>query len=302
MTIKFNFVVWINSHELISTLFLFVCLFHQLMFYYQYLHYTTKISGITHYLQQYYSKSLFNAHWNVFWSKSSTELSPEFHGTFWTTFEQHLWFHGIPYNLSNKTPSSMAFHEILSRSKVHKIPMALFPYSRVPWNSMEFHRTSNIPEKSPMAFHRFPWNLINLIFKKIIFPSIVVEICLMIICYLAQISQKRCILHWFQYRNFYFEHPIVSENGKKSAKVACCFRWNVPQSNSENKLTAWEPLAFKIVLNSNVCLKLHNIICWQTTSYLCRLLPFIMPYLSPFRIIIHLKHYEKNALFLSGKS
>ena len=50
MTIIFNFVGWINFRKLISTLYLFVSLFHQLMFYYQYLHYTTCSSGITHYL------------------------------------------------------------------------------------------------------------------------------------------------------------------------------------------------------------------------------------------------------------
>ena len=44
----------------------------------------------------------------------------------------------------------------------------------------------------------------------------------MIRCYLANISQKRYILHWFQYRYWYFEHPSVSENGATSAKMACC--------------------------------------------------------------------------------
>ena len=45
----------------------------------------------------------------------------------------------------------------------------------------------------------------------------------MIRCYLAKISQKRYKLHWFQYRNSYFEHPSVSENGTRSAKMACCY-------------------------------------------------------------------------------
>ena len=159
------------------------------------------------------------------------ELSPEFHGTFWTTFEQHLWFYGIPWNLSNKTSSSMEFHGSFSRSKVPWNSMELFPYSRVPWNSMEIHRTFNFTEKSSMEFygtflkfHGIPWNLINLIFKKkIIFLNIVVGIWLMIICYLAKISQKRYILHWFQYRNSYFEHPSVSENDAWSAKMVCCY-------------------------------------------------------------------------------
>ena len=124
------------------------------------------------------------------------ELSPEFHGTFWTTFEQHPWFHGIPWNLSNKTSSSMEFHGILSRCKVPWNSMELFPYSRVPSNSMEFHGTFNFPQKSSVEFHGtflkfygIPWNL-NFIFKKIIFLNIVYGIWLMIRCYLAKISQK----------------------------------------------------------------------------------------------------------------
>ena len=67
MKIVFNFVGWINVRKFISTLYLFVCLFHPLKFYYQYLHHTTCISGITHYVSKYHSKSLFNAHWNLFW-------------------------------------------------------------------------------------------------------------------------------------------------------------------------------------------------------------------------------------------
>ena len=144
--IIFNCAGWINFRKLISTLYLFASFFHQLMVYYQYLHYTICISSIIHYVSRYHSNSLFNAHWNLFWSKSSMELSPECHGMFWTTFEQHLWFHGIPWNLSNKTSSSMEFHGILSRSKVPWISMELFPYSRVPWNSMElFVFTKKVP-------------------------------------------------------------------------------------------------------------------------------------------------------------
>ena len=130
----------------------------------------------------------------------------------------------------------MEFHGILSRSKVPWNSMELFPHSRVPWNSMEFHGTFSFPQKSSMEFHGIPWNffwssmefhgipwnLINFIFKKIIFLNIVFGIWLMIRCYLAKISQKRYKLHWFQYRNSYFEHPSVSENGTRSAKMACC--------------------------------------------------------------------------------
>ena len=209
------------------------------------------------------------------WSKSSMELPPEFHGTFWTTFEQHLWLHGIPWNSMEFCPdpkfhgipwnffhtpeflgipwnsmelhpppqkkkkvpwNSMEFHGILSRSKVPWNSMEHFPYSRVPWNSMEFHGTSPPPPKKKkfhgipwnsmelfLKFHGIPWNLINFIFKKIIFLNIVFGIWLMIRCYLAKISQKRYVLHWFQYRNSYFEHPSVSENGTMSAKMACCY-------------------------------------------------------------------------------
>ena len=139
---------------------------YQLMFYYWNLHYTICISGITHYVSKYHSESLFNAHWNLFWSKSSMELSPEFHGTFWTTFEQHPWFHGIPWNLSNKTSSSMEFHGNLSRSEVPWNSMELFPYSWVPWNSMEL---LNFTKKGFMEFHGtflkfhgIPWNSLEL--------------------------------------------------------------------------------------------------------------------------------------------
>ena len=99
----------------------------------------------------------------------------------------------------------------------------------IPWNfvqihsSMEFHGTFSILPSS-MEFHGIPWNLVNLIFKKIMFLNIVVGIWLMIRCYLAKFSQKRYILHWFQYRNSYFEHPSVSENGARSAKMACCYK------------------------------------------------------------------------------
>ena len=109
MKIIFNCAGWINFRKLINTLYLFASLFHQLIFHW-YLHYTICIPGITHYVSKYHSKSLFNAHWNSFWSKSSMEL-----------FEQHL--NNTSWNLRNKTSSSMEFHGILTRSKV-------------PWNSM----------------------------------------------------------------------------------------------------------------------------------------------------------------------
>ena len=147
-----------------------------------------------HGTRKYHSKSLFNAHWNLFGQKapwnflqSSMEL-----------FEQHL----------NNTCGSMEFHGILSRSKVpwNSMELLIFP-KKVPWNSMELF----------LKFHGIPWNLINFIFKKIIFLNIVFGIWLMIRCYLAKISQKRFILHWFQYRNSYLNTPV-------SAKMAQCQR------------------------------------------------------------------------------
>ena len=211
MKIIFNCAGWINSRKLINTPYLFASLFHQVMFYYQYLHYTICISGITHYVSKYHSKALFNAHWNLFWSKSSLELSPEFHGTFWTTFEQHLWFHGIPWNLSNKTSSSMEFHGIPWSFVQIQSSMEFHWTFSILTSSMEFNGTFNFPQKSSIEFHGFffwssmefhgiPWNLINFIFKRIIFLNIVFGIWLMIRCYLAKISQKRYILYWFQYR------------------------------------------------------------------------------------------------------
>ena len=112
----------------------------------------------------------------------------------------------IPWNLSNETSSSMEFHEILSRSKVPK----------------EVHGTFSILPSS-MEFNGIPWNFWFSQRQKIIFLSIVVGIWLMIRCHVAKISQKRYILHWFQYRNSYFEHPSVSENDARSAKMACCY-------------------------------------------------------------------------------
>ena len=72
------------------------------------------------------------------------ELSPEFHGTFWTTFEQHLWFHGIPWNSMEFCPDP----------KFHGIPWNFFhtpEFHRIPWNSMALLIF-------PQKFHGIPWN------------------------------------------------------------------------------------------------------------------------------------------------
>ena len=81
-----------------------------------------------------------------------------------------------------------------------------------------------------MEFHG-TWKISYL--KKIIFLNIVFHIWLMIRCCLAKISQKRYILHWFQYRNSYFEHPSVSEKmaqGQRKWRAVIIVRmeWNLP--------------------------------------------------------------------------
>ena len=117
-------------------------------------------------------KISFQCSLKLIWSKSSMELAPEFHGTFWTTFEEHLWFHGIPWNSMEFCPDSKfhgfpwnffhtpEFHGIqwnfwFSPKNVHGIllnSMELF------WSSMEFHGTFNFPPKMSMAFYWIPWN------------------------------------------------------------------------------------------------------------------------------------------------
>ena len=135
---------------------------------YQYLRYTTWSPGIAHNVSKYHSKIIFNAHWNLYSSKRSMGLFPEFHGIFFqTTFEQQLWFHGIPWNLSS---SSMEFHGFFFWDpKFHEIPSNLF-------HTPELH---GIPRKTmghliiQKKLHGIPWKLINLIFKEVIFLKIV---------------------------------------------------------------------------------------------------------------------------------
>ena len=69
-------------------------------------------------------------------------------------------------------------------------------------SSMGFQGTSNFP----MEFH-----------------DIGVRIWLMIIYYFAKISRKRYILHWFQYRYSYFEHPSVSAKWHKVSENSMLF-------------------------------------------------------------------------------
>ena len=175
-TIIFNFAGWIDFRKLINALYLFVCLFYQLMFYYQYLQYTTCLSGITYYASKYHLKSPFicslkvslikNVHVTFSWVPwnflNNTCGSKEFHGT-QATKSQVPWnsmefcpdpkFHGIPWNLFH-TPE---FHGVLWNS----MDLLIFP-KKVPCNSMLFHWTF-------LKFHGILWKLINLIFKKIYF-------------------------------------------------------------------------------------------------------------------------------------
>ena len=64
MKIIFNYAGWINFRKLTNTLYLFVSLFHQRLFYYPYLHYAICFYRFTHYVTKYHSKSLSKAHWN----------------------------------------------------------------------------------------------------------------------------------------------------------------------------------------------------------------------------------------------
>ena len=169
MKIIFNCAGWINFRKLINILYLLASLFHQLMFYYQYLHSTIWISGINHYVS--------NIIQNPFSMLIETYFDKKVHGTFsrvpwnflnniWTTpvvpwnsmkFEQqNLKFRGIPWNFV-QIQSSMEFYGTFS----------------ILLSSMECHGTFNFPQKSSMElfrssmeFHGIPWNLINFIFKK----------------------------------------------------------------------------------------------------------------------------------------
>ena len=189
MKIIFNCARWINFRKLINTLYLFAISFTNWCFIISIciIPYAFPALLITY---QNIIQNLFSMLIETYFDQ---KVPWNFLQSSMELFEQHL----------NNTCGSMEFHGILSRTKV-------------PWNSMELFWSS-------VEFHGIPWNLINFIFKKIIFLNIVFGIRLMIICYLAKISQKRYILHWFQYRNSYFEHPSVSENGTRSAKMARCY-------------------------------------------------------------------------------
>ena len=66
-------------------------------------------------------------------------------------FEQHLWLHRIPWNLSNKTSSSRELKQ--QNLKFHGIPCNLVQIQ----SSMEFYGTFSLLPNS-MEFHWIPWN------------------------------------------------------------------------------------------------------------------------------------------------
>ena len=141
----------------------------------------------------------------------------------------------ISFQCSLKLISIKKFHGTFSRVPWNFLNN-IWTTPVVPWNSMEFKQQNLkfhaiqwnfVQTQSSMEFNgilsrpKVPWNLINFVFKKIIFLNSVFRIWLMIRCYWSKISMIRYILHWFQYRNSYFEHPSFSENGASSAKMAC---------------------------------------------------------------------------------
>ena len=60
----------------------------------------------------------------------------------------HLWFHGIPWNVV-QIQSSVEFHRI-------------FPYSRVPWNSMKLPWKVWTTFEQHLWFHGIPWNFVQI--------------------------------------------------------------------------------------------------------------------------------------------
>ena len=151
VTIIFNFAWWIHLRKLIGTLYLFMSLSPTYFFLSIFALYHFTVLLITHYVSPF--KISFQCSLKLILNKTFHGISTEFHGTFWTTFEQHMWFHGIPWNFNNKTPSSVEFHGILSRSKVSCYFIELFPCSRVQWNSVVVHGTSYFPDESSIEFH-----------------------------------------------------------------------------------------------------------------------------------------------------
>ena len=146
------------------------------------------------------------------------KLPSEFHGTFRTTFEQHLWFNGIQWNFRHLSLSFMEFRGILFGSKsskaFHGTFSILYPVEfhatfnfpkNVPWNTMKFQRTWSV------------WYLRNKLFW--IMFLVFGWFRLKIVCYLAKFSQKYYQMHSFQYYNPTFGHSMASENWSRSAKM-----------------------------------------------------------------------------------
>ena len=89
------------------------------------------------------------------------ELQKKFHGIPFTRCEAFTTFLG-------KTKSSMEFHGIPWNSgvwkKFHGIPWN-FGSDKIPWNSMEFHGTTDVVQMLFKKFHgtleKVPWNLLT---------------------------------------------------------------------------------------------------------------------------------------------
>ena len=125
MKIIFNCAGWINFRKLIKTIYLFAISFTTDVL--------SLIFALYHMHFRHYSLRIKISFKISFQCSLKLILIKKFHGT----------FSRVPWNFLNNmwtTPvvpwNSMEFHGILSRSKVPWNSMELFPYSRVPCNSM----------------------------------------------------------------------------------------------------------------------------------------------------------------------
>ena len=107
-------------------------------------------------LIKYQSIIFFKTRINWFGFKIPMGPPPEFHGTFWTTFEQHLWF---PWNLKNIRWSSLEFNGICPDGRLHAPELHGIPSNLYFFPKNTFHGIQWIVAK----FHGIPWNLINLV-------------------------------------------------------------------------------------------------------------------------------------------
>ena len=139
MKIIFNYAGWINFRKLINTLNLFAISFTNWCFIINIciIPYAFPALLITY---QNIIQNLFSMLIETYFDQkvpwNFLQISMEL-------FEQHL----------NNTFGSMEFHGIPWNFVQIQSSMECFPYSRVPWNSMEFRGTFNFPPKRSMEFH-----------------------------------------------------------------------------------------------------------------------------------------------------